>query len=312
MTTVPLAHLSMFPAFAGLSNPALAAALEALPAYREHEAAKVRIATALQAASGDLLTATQARLAHVQQVADVAKADKPQPADFATRAAKSAAAVTEAREAVALVQEADRLLAAERDSILSAAPAALSEHLDGQLQDVLQRARGLDLRGATAAQEALDAGTGQAWQEYVKLTAAAADIRAAQRIIHAHLSHASDTAGHLTTFGAVRNYTTLFPRWFDRQRNKPVGVVNGDPVYPAPPWPEDDPAGVWAYAVRHHEVDLWVPTPAQLRDAYTEARAEALRAAALEDRKNAGLNLTPEQRRWEENRALLERQYLTR
>ncbi len=61
MTTNTLPHLTLFPAFAGSNNSALVAALQALPEYDEHNAAKHRIAEALSVASPDLLTAVQAR-----------------------------------------------------------------------------------------------------------------------------------------------------------------------------------------------------------------------------------------------------------
>ncbi len=256
MTSTPLAHLSMFPACKGTSNAPLAAALEALPTYREHEVAKVRVATALQAATAELLKATQARLTQIQRVADTAKADQDQPADLAASAVKSSQAVSQAAALVTVLQEADKLLAAGRDQILSSASAGLAEHLDAQLQDVLQQARALDMGGATNAQEALDAGTGDAWQTHVKLTAAAADIRAAQRLVFAHLSRGSPLHQHLDTFGQVRNYASMFPGWFDRQRRTPIAVVNGEPRYPSPPWSEEDPTGIWAFAVRHSEAEL--------------------------------------------------------
>lgn len=310
MTTTPLPHLSLFPVFVGLNNQALDAALEALPDYRQQEVAEARIATALQAAMGDLLKATQARLAHVRTVVDTAKADKDQPANLAAQAAKGAQAVNEAREAVAILQEAARILASGRDNILSMAASALAGHLNGQLQGALHSARALELGGATDAQGALDAGTGAEWQSYVKLSATAAEIREAQRLVATHLSRGSG-GQHLDTFGAVRNYGVLFPAWFDRQRRKPISSFNGEPIFPSPPWAEDDPSGLWAYAVQHHEVDLWVPSQAQVDAAYSKALADARLLAQAEERDYQNQPLTADEKQRLQLHRILERQHLT-
>lgn len=307
MTTTPPPHLSLFPVFVGLDNHALDAALEALPDYRQQEVAEARIATALQAAMGDLLKATQARLAHVRRVVDTAKADKDQPANLAAQAAKGAQAVNEARESVAILQEAARILASGRDNILSMAASALAGHLNGQLQDALHSARALELGGATDAQGALDAGTGAEWQSYVKLTATAAEIREAQRLVATHLSRGAGQ--HLDTFGAVRNYAVLFPAWFDRQRRKPISFFNGEPIFPSPPWAEDDLSGLWAYAVQHHEVDLWVPSQAQVDAAYSKALADARLLAQAEERDYQNQPLTADEKQRLQLHRSLERQH---
>jgi len=309
MTTLP--HLPLFPSFAG-TNPALLSALEALPEHAVHDAAKRRITEALSVASPSLLSAVQARQALVQEVADTARADKSQPADLGKRAARAADAVTHAREAVTVMQEADKLVSEDRDRILSGAPAALMGHLDGQLQAALTEARACGLGGITTADAAIDAGKVDAWKTVTRLTGTAAEIRAAQQLVSATLLSGSELHQHLATFGQVRNYGELFPGWFDRQRGRALSTLNGEPEYAAPPWNEDEPAGLWMYAVAHHEVDLWVPTPAQLRDAYAAARADALRTEALEEAERLGQPLTPEQSEWMQKRSILEHQYLTR
>ena len=309
MTIAPLVHLPLFPSFAGTTNPALVAALEALPDYGAHDAAKRRITEALSVASPSLLSAVQARQALVQDVADSARADKPQPADLGKRAAKAADAIAHAREAVALLQDADKLLSEGRDRILSGAPAALLSHLDGQLHAALVEARACGLGGITTADAAIDAGKVDAWKTVTRLTGTTSQIRAAQQLVVAQLLSGSELHQHLTTFGQVRNYADLFPGWFDRQRGRVLSTLNGEPEFASPPWDED---GCWMYAVAHHEVDLWVPTPAQLRDAYDAARADAQRAEALEEAELLGQPLTPDQSEWMQKRSILEHQYLTR
>jgi len=308
MTTTALPHLSLFPALEGVSNPALAPALRSLPDYDQNQAGKQRIATELQSANAALLAAVHDRMEVVHQAVATAQADKPQPRALPRQAAKSAAALAEARELVAVLQEADKLLAEGRDRLLTTAPDALLRHLGGQLQAALAEARacGLDESVATA-DEAIDAGQVDAWKTVTRLAAVASDIRAAQRLVWAHLVRGSDLQQHLDSFGQVRNYVDLFPEWLGRQRGKAISTFNGEPVYPTPPWDENTLDDLWAYAVRHHEVDLWVPTPAELRDTYAQAHADVLRVEALEDAEAAGQPLTPDQKQWRASRNQLMR-----
>ncbi len=312
MTTSTLPHLSLFPAFAGNRNPALAAALRALPDFVAQEDGKRRIAEALSVTTPGLLKAVQDRQALVAQVADTARADKPQPSDLAKQAARAADAIAQTREAVTVLLDADKMSSEAHDRVLTGAPASLMEHLDGQLQAALAEARACGLGHITTADEAIDAGKVDAWKAVTRLTATASDIWAAQQLVVAHLLSGSELHQHLATFGQVRNYADLFPGWFDWQRGRVLSTLNGEPEYATPPWDVDDPNGLWMYAVAHHEVELWVPTPAQLRDAYAAARADALRLKALEEAERLSQPLTPDQREWMQKRALLERQFLTR
>ena len=125
MTTTLLPHLQLFPAFAGTSNAALRAALKALPDYDEHEAGKRNIAASLAQANAELLKAAHVRIALVQQVAGIARADKSQPSDLTRKAVQSAEAVAHARETATLLQEAERTIAQDRDQVLLAAPTVL-------------------------------------------------------------------------------------------------------------------------------------------------------------------------------------------
>ncbi len=309
MTTSTLPHLSLFPAFAGNRNPALAAALRALPDFVAQEDGKRRIAEALSVTTPGLLKAVQHRQALVAQVADTARADKPQPSDLAKQAARAADAIAQTREAVTVLQDADKLLSEGRDHILAGAPAALLSHLDGQLQDTLAKARSLDLDGATTAQAAIDAEKVTGWQGYLTLTATYQEIRSAQAQVAGHLVRSDLMAQHMHTFAAIENYAEVFAGWFDLQRGRVLSTLNGEPEYATPPWDVNDPNGVWAYAVRREDVRLWVPTGEQLRDAYAAARADALRAEALEEAERLGQPLTPDEREWMQKRLILERQY---
>lgn len=151
----------------------------------------------------------------------------------------------------------------------------LNKHLDEQLQQVLDEVRSLGLGAIRTAQAAIDQGKVEAWQRYQTLTDAYSEIRAAQQLVAQHLVQSDLLRQPLETFGAVRNYAELFPGWFDRQRQVVIGTVNGEPVHVSPPWSDSDPLGLWQYAVQHDEVELWVPTPAQVQAAYTMALTEA-------------------------------------
>ena len=311
MTTAPLPHLPLFPAFAGSSNPALLAALASLPDYDQHETASETLGEAKIKASTDLLTATRARLTLVEQVAATARAGKPISEALTRRAAQVVTGLAEAAALVTILQEADQQLATGRDQILSAAPAALMRHLDGQLQAALAEARGLGLGAVSDAQHAIDAGMVEAWQRYLSLTGIHAVIRSAQQLVTAHLAGNNGLmAQHLHTFGAVRNYADVFPQWYDHQRRVALGTVNGEPIYATPPWSETDPAGLWRYAVQHFHVELWVPTAAELQAAYTEAVTEARQLDTARDRQDQGANLTPDERDQLTRHHLLEQQHL--
>ncbi len=312
MTTTALPHLPLFPAFAGTRNPPLIAALEALPDYDEHETAKARIAAAMTAATGTLMTATQGQLSLVQKVIDTARADKPLPQAFAAQAAKTGADLTEARAVIDVLREADQQLLAGRNQILTAAPDALLRHLCQQLEDILDEARSLELDGVSSPQGAIDAGKVDQWQRYLVLTVEHAEIRSAQGMVTAHLVGGDMASQHLSTFGQVRNYSELFPAWHARATDRPVRTLNGEPVYDSPPWDEESPDGLWSYAVRHPEVDLWVPTARQLRDAYTNAATDARYLENAQAQEEQALPLTADQRDRLARQTLLEHQYLNK
>jgi len=313
MTTTALPHLPLFPAFAGTGNPALLAALEALPDYAEHEAAKTRVSTAMGDATTALMTATRAHLALVQRVTDTARADRPIPRGLPQQASETAAALTAAQALVNVLRDADQQVSQGRDQILATAPDVLLSDLSDQLEVILDEARRLGIESVSTAQEAIDAGLVEQWQRYLALTSRHSEIRSAQTLVTGHLVGGDLASQHLSTFGQVRNYAELFPAWHARAAGAPVRTLNGEPVYDSPPWDEESPDGLWSYAVRHPEVDLWVPTGRQMRDAYTNAATDVRYLENAQAREEQALPLTADERdRLERHTLLLEHQYLNK
>ncbi len=310
MTTTALPHLPMFPAFAGTGNKALIAALEALPDYTAHEAAKTRVSTAMGEATSALMTATQAHLALVQRVTDTARADRPIPKGLPQQANETAAALTAAQAFVNVLREADQQLSQGRDQILTTAPDALLSDLSDQLEVILNEARQLGVESVSTAQEAIDAGLVEQWQRYLTLTVRHREIRAAQALVTGHLVGGDMASQHLSTFGQARNYADLFPKWYARAHGHSTSTLNGEPVYDSPPWSEGQAEGLWSYAVQHDDVDLWVPTARQLSAAVAIATTEARAAENAQAREDQGLPLTPDERARLDRRRHLERQYL--
>lgn len=312
MTTTALPHLPLFPAFAGTGNPALLAALEALPDYAEHEAAKTRVSSAMGEATTALMTVIQAHLSLVQRVTDTARADRPIPKGLPQQASDTAAALTAAQALVNVLREADQQLSQGRDQILTTAPDALLSDLSDQLEVILNEARQLGIESVSTAQEAIDAGLVEQWQRYLTLTSRHSEIRSAQTSVVVHLLRSDLASQHRSTFGQVRNYAELFPAWHARAVGRPVRTLNGEPVYDSPPWDEESPDGLWSYAVRHPEADLWVPTGRQLRDAHTSAATDARDLENAQAREEHGLPLTADERDRLERHTLLEHQYLNK
>lgn len=295
MTTTTLPHLRMFAGFAGTTNASLLAALDSLPGYRTADAAVSNLRDAKAAAAVELTAASGARQALVGEVAQAVAAGRTDPT-VPARLAELDAAVAQATAYASLLEEVENDLAATQDETLRAAPADLSRHLDGQLQKAITAARSVSLGNVTSAQEAIDAGSVKAWQTHLTLAETYLQIREAQAQVNASLARDHLVAQHLHTFGAVRNYPGVFPRWYDRQRGVVTGSLNGDPVYLELPWDEDDRLGLWRYAIQHPEVELWVPDARQLSTAYSDALTQARQIENLREREDRGSSLTPDER----------------
>lgn len=306
MTATPMPHMPLFPAFTARSNAALSAAVDDLDGYAEAEAGRQGIADALAAASSDLLAASQARMALVDALAATAAAGKQIRNDLPTKAAKTAAAIASARETVIVLQEADRQLAESREVVLTAAPSRLMRHLHGQLEATLNEARALGLDRVHDAEDAIASAKTDQWQRYGVLTADHREIRAAQRQVSAELRGGDrEYAQHYGGFADVANYAAVFPQWYDRQRRQPASTFNGEAVFDTPPWDENAPDGLWSYAVRHHNVELWVPDPEQLQAAHKAALTEAKQLEAVRQAEEDGRRLTADERnRLDEHRRL--------
>lgn len=300
-----LTHLSAFPGFTALGNEALAAALDALPGYEATVTARAALETATAAADTALSDARVDRDRLVERVAESMR-DGSTPAGVPRDALKATTALAQAQATRDLLSEVSNRLSTERDQRLTTAPDTLLRHLHGQLRDVVTEARDLDLAGATDADEAIAAGVVAAWQGFLALRSHYFVIRDAQRTVVGRFVTDHTITAHLDTFGALRNYADLFPRWLDAVRRVPERIVNGDAITYAPSWPTD-PAAFFLHAVTHPDLDLWVPTARDLQDAYKGAHAAALRAdAARQDDEPQ----TDEQARNERRRRELERQYL--
>lgn len=304
--TTPTALPSVLADF-GAGNATLVAAVEAVPGYAAHAAAKAALTPRVQAAAADLAAAQAARADLARDTADALLAGAALPADVPKRAAACHDALTRAEATVTLLKSVTSHLTEQSDAILRGAPSALLDHLNGQLQAAVMEARALDLAAATDAEEAIEVGSTEAWSRFATLRATALYIREAQRTVMTRLVD-SDLAQHLDTFGAVRNYAALFPRWFENQQRIPASTLNGEPVPFAPPWPTDPPS-FWLYAATHPDLDAWVPTPDQLREAVAAATTEARQNRAAKEAEEDS-RATPEQRARLRSRAYLERMYL--
>lgn len=267
--------------------PPLRLALDALPGYPEHEAALIRVAAALGSAVAARDAASHAKEGLGQAVLEQLLTDNAKPADLlkVVKVLASHAGLVQAERVVAVLDKAQDALLAERDAILQDSVDALFKHLDGSLQDAVALARSIDLAGVTDAESAISAGKTEAWATFTAARTETFLIRAAQLEILSGLVRDSTVTQHRLTFGTYRNYADLHPQWLAAKRAA-AGSHSADGSFTAAtePWPADPPEQ-FLWAVQNHDVEQWVPTAQETRDAYTNAHKAASYVALDPDEK---------------------------
>lgn len=269
----------------------LGEALAALPGYTDASAALRQAEVTLNAHLQAMVSPAQG--AGVARVLELLDAGKPLPKTLAvdTWQAVHAQEANVQLEHVfsAVLQE----LSSRRDQVVEAGRDAMLEHLDGAVRACVEEARGLELAGSRTADEALDAGAGEAWRRMRELRSRYADIRRAQTTTFRVLA-SSGGQSPLSTVGFLQNLDELVPNWADIQRGRVTVFADGQAQetsgggrYPwLPPTTdlleedvEDDDALRFDWLVATPAAVPWVPTPAQLEEA-RKAAEEAFRSGA--------------------------------
>ena len=269
-------YVSQTPKFRS-PTPPLKAALSMLEGYDEHEAALTRCSAALAPAVVARDAASRTKEGLGQAVLEQLLTDDAKPADLlkSVTALASHADLAQAERVVAVLDKAQDALLAERDAILTSGVDSLFRSLDGSLQDAVAVARSADLAGVTDAESAIEAGKPEQWAIFAAARTTIHQIRASQATVLSGLVQQTDVSQHRLTFGAIKNYAASFPGWLTRQQQEPASYAgDGSFVLPVPPWPED-PNEFVLFVAQHPEVELWVPTVQQVRDAYELAHKAA-------------------------------------
>jgi hypothetical protein len=276
-------YVSQTPKFRSPSQP-LQAALSALDGYDAHEAAQERAATALSSAIAARAAAESAKSGLTQLVLDALLSGDAKPGDLLKTVDHLAtnADLARAERVVSILASAQDALLQERDALLLSSSDDLFRHLDGSLQAAVKQARSVDLAGVADAESAIEAGKHEAWSVFVDARSTTFRIRAAQGDVLAGLVRDSTVSQHQQTFGMFRNYGNLHPSWLAAQIATAGGVRHGAGRYEgdgvfiprAAPWPTDA-SEQFLWAIQNHNVQQWVPTAQEIREAYATAHEVA-------------------------------------
>jgi hypothetical protein len=171
-----------------------------------------------------------------------------------------------------------QLLAGRRDQVIDSGCTAVMSHLDREIRACVTEARALDLGDASNAEEAIDAGMGDAWGRMRQLRLRYTEVRNAQQTMIR--TAYGNTDYDLQLFGFLANVTELVPRWADIKRGRTM-LVDGDhfemidggryPWLPALGMLDDEVEDShdlrFTWLVATPAAVPWVPTPEQLRQA---------------------------------------------
>ncbi|WP_153805712.1 hypothetical protein [Nocardia sp. SYP-A9097] len=158
--------------------------------------------------------------------------------------------------------------------------------LNSQLQPILASIEMAvaELGEAWNMAEAVDAGTAEAWRKLIQLRSEYNTLRASQQKVMAEvrdslvIAKSSRTRDDRASETHIRNLDDIWPEWASPLDTTGQSIVPGinpalvlDRGEDSQPWPEnDDEFMVWAV---RNDVELWIPTIAQLRE-LSETRFE--------------------------------------
>jgi hypothetical protein len=310
------------------SRPPLQLALDAIPGYREAEAAIARL-KAHRATTGP----AEQESAIVDTVAAAARAGTEMPADIGRRVADSTRAQEFAEAETRVITAARRILEGERDDAARRGADDGLVALRGPLADVLRQVQGLasHLAGIGTAHAAIAAGpeAASSWARLTQLADQHAAIRVAQtRVVS--LAHPSDSYINLAKYRpgggsvAVRDVLQItawasnldehWPQWPAAVRGAATrATVTAWEAPTPPPWPHNpadplnvnyaDPAFLLWLATSNARP--WIPTIPGAAVCYLDAREAAARrqTEADEIRQYGHVRTAEERKRADQERA---------
>lgn len=158
-----------------------------------------------------------------------------------------------------------------------------------------------DLADVHSADDAIRAGRAQQWQQLDAAARQYREIRAAQRGLYAAAGgeaivngQAVDHRSLMGMVGDISNVGEVWPDWLAWHRDAEGGV----------PWPEGDDRAYLVWLATHPAAEPWVPTTAELGDAFgRQQRAAQTRERAAEEEAAHGRRLSPEERQANADRA---------
>lgn len=270
------------------ATASLGEAVAALPGYAAADEAFRRCQQQLAEHLQALPNPGQATAA--ADVLALVDAGKPLPVDLRSSVWQ---AVSSRDATVVLEQVFERVLqemSSRRDRVIEQGRDELVAYLDRAVRACVDDARTLDLKGATTAEDAIDAGAGEAWGRMRTLRTTYRAVRDGQATLYRTAFSSSDGLD-VRGFGFIENYDQLVPNWLELRRGRGTVMAESGPVETVGagrlPWipvvglldepvvDDDDRRFDWLVATP--EAAPWVPTPRQMRKV-ADAAGEAGRA----------------------------------